>query len=192
MKTTKISIFLMAIAATFLYSCDQLAFDIDQTFTHSFDVDITEEYAGGKDFKISDFVDLSAGELKENIDEVDELTIKSIKVHFSDYTGDANSKVNGSVAFPQIISNEYNLPELSISDLAAKGEAFVMYSQDGTAFPGDDQFPANEFISGLENFLKTLPADQLNTNYVFNASEVPIGFKAKMEVEIFAKVNPTK
>lgn len=192
MKTTKISILLMAIAATFFYSCDKLAFDIDQTFSNSFDVEITEAYAGAKDFKISDFVDLSAGELKENIDEVDELTINSIKVTFSNYTGEANSKVNGSVEFPQIIPEIYNLPELNISDLATTGDAFVMYTMDGVSFPGDDQFPANDFIQGLETFLKTLPADQLNTNYIFNASEVPIGFKANLEVDITATVNPTK
>ena len=192
MKKIKFTLFTLAtlvITSTFLFSCSDLAFDIDQTFSESFDVFITEANTGGADIELNKDIDVSAGELKENIERVEEVTIKSIKINFSNYTGDNTAKVNGSLTFPQILTQGYKLPELDVHNYSTTGEPFVLYAQDETNFPGDASFPAQEFIDNLTVFLKTLPANKLNTTFSLNSTAYPIGFNAEIEIDIFAKVS---
>jgi len=138
-------------------------------------------------------MEVSSGELKDNLDRIQELTIKSIKLRFTNYTGDETAKISGSIGFPQLTTVAYMLPELDVATYVKNEEDFILFDQDGTSFPGDAQFPAQTFIDNLVVFLKTLPEDQLNnTTYTLNSSAYPVGFKTEMIIDIFAKVNAVK
>ena len=104
----------------------------------------------GKDgvgtFSATESLNLKSGDLEKHREKIQDATVKSIVIRFSDFVGTEGAKYSGSIQMPDLVPDTYYMKDFDVSEYAKNGTDLVIYEKDGVSFPDDTNFPGDELI----------------------------------------------
>lgn len=158
-------------------SCEQnLEFLINHTFQYDYQVDVPEDTTA---FTYDFLIDVSSNsELSDNIDNISNFTINSLKYSITDYIG--GSDVSGELTF-----TFYNA-----SDVSLGGSILTVSNLQDFAGSGQKQTLdlTQETINAVQSEL--LNNQQVKISVDGSVSEVPVNFLSHLYLNVDANVAP--